>query len=120
MKRICVYCGSNTGSRREYLESAIELGKLLAKRKIELVYGGAQVGLMGAIASTAMENGGKVYDVVRLEHLQHQKELLVLIDETHEEVKEVICALSLDDTVLYVSGDMYLKAEYKLSRELRL
>ncbi len=64
MKRICVNCGSNFGARPEYLEAAFKLGELLAKRNIELVYGGAEVGLMGAVASAAMKNGGKVIGVI--------------------------------------------------------
>jgi uncharacterized protein (TIGR00730 family) len=64
LKRICVYCGSNSGIRSEYLESAIQLGKFLAEQEIELVYGGAKVGLMGAVATAAINNGGKVIGVM--------------------------------------------------------
>ena len=64
MKSICVYCGSNSGSRPEYLESAASLGKLLAKSGIVIIYGGAGVGLMGAVASAAIDNGGKVIGVI--------------------------------------------------------
>lgn len=64
MKSICVNCGSNTGTRSEYLEAAIDLGKYLAENKIDLVYGGAEVGLMGAVASSVMENGGEVIGVI--------------------------------------------------------
>lgn len=64
MKRICVNCGSNMGRRPEYMEEAVHLGKILAEKRIELVYGGASVGLMGALASSAMKNGGKVIGVI--------------------------------------------------------
>ena len=64
MKRICVNCGSNPGARPEYMETAKKLGELLSNRGIELVYGGAEVGLMGAVASAAMENGGRVIGVI--------------------------------------------------------
>ncbi len=64
LKRICVYCGSNSGIRPEYLESAIQLGKFLAEQEIELVYGGAKIGLMGAVATATMNNGGKVIGVM--------------------------------------------------------
>ena len=47
-KRICVFCGSNTGARPAYAEAAEMLGKLLAARHISLVYGGGKVGLMGS------------------------------------------------------------------------
>ena len=64
MKRICINCGSNSGARPEYLETAIKLGRLISNKGIELVYGGAEVGLMGAVASAAMKNGGKVIGVI--------------------------------------------------------
>ena len=64
MKSICVYCGSNPGARSEYIESAMQLGRFLAEKEIELVYGGAEVGLMGAVASETLKNGGKVTGVI--------------------------------------------------------
>ena len=64
MKRICINCGSNSGARPEYMETAIKLGRLISNKGIELVYGGAEVGLMGAVASAAMKNGGKVIGVI--------------------------------------------------------
>lgn len=64
MKRICVFCGSSPGSDKKYVQSARELGNLLTKRKIGLVYGGARVGMMGEIASAVLENGGEVIGVI--------------------------------------------------------
>ncbi|MBT8339489.1 MAG: TIGR00730 family Rossman fold protein [Desulfatitalea sp.] len=64
MKRICVYCGSSSGSRTEYLEAAAYLGRCLAKRGVGIVYGGAQVGLMGTVASSALNHGGEVIGVI--------------------------------------------------------
>ncbi len=64
MKKICVYCGSKPGNRPEYQQAAKNLGQALLSRNIELVYGGASVGLMGKIASTMIENGGQVIGVV--------------------------------------------------------
>ncbi len=64
MKRICVYCGSNAGSRPEYLEAATLLGRFLAERGIGIVYGGAEVGLMGAVAAAALDKGGEVIGVI--------------------------------------------------------
>jgi predicted Rossmann-fold nucleotide-binding protein len=54
IKRICVFCGSRPGSRPEYLEAARELGRQLAERQIGLVYGGASVGMMGALANAVL------------------------------------------------------------------
>lgn len=64
MKRICVYCGSKPGIQDEYLASAKSLGHALLARNIGLVYGGANVGLMGKIATTMIENGGEAIGVI--------------------------------------------------------
>ncbi|MBD2439841.1 TIGR00730 family Rossman fold protein [Nostoc sp. FACHB-110] len=64
MKSICVYCGSNFGHRNSYLEAAHSLGSEMAQRGITLVYGGAKVGLMGAIADSLLAAGGKVIGVI--------------------------------------------------------
>ena len=64
MKRICIYSGSNLGFRPEYKESAKLLGKILAENKIELVYGGSSIGLMGEISNEVLKNNGKVIGVM--------------------------------------------------------
>ena len=64
MKRICVFCGSNQGAQPEYGQAAIELAKVLATRRIGLVYGGASVGLMGVVADTMLACGGEVIGVI--------------------------------------------------------
>lgn len=64
MKRICVFCGSNSGIDPIYLATAEKVGKFLADNNIELVFGGGRVGLMGKIADTVMENGGKVIGII--------------------------------------------------------
>ena len=64
MKKLCVFCGSSFGNHKQYAETANELGNLIAKENMELVYGGAQVGLMGEIASTVLKAGGKVTGVI--------------------------------------------------------
>lgn len=62
--RICVFCGSSSGNRPDYLEAANQLGTALAKAGIGLVYGGAQVGLMGEVANAALAAGGEVIGVI--------------------------------------------------------
>ena len=62
--RLCVFCGSNGGGRPDYLESARKLGRVLAERGIGLVYGGARVGLMGALADAALAEGGHLLGVM--------------------------------------------------------
>jgi uncharacterized protein (TIGR00730 family) len=64
MQRICVFCGSNAGRRPAYAEAAADLGRLLARRGLELVYGGGRVGLMGVVADAALAAGGKVIGVI--------------------------------------------------------
>jgi uncharacterized protein (TIGR00730 family) len=63
-QRICVFCGTNAGSRPEYGAAARELGKLLAEEDIELVYGGASVGIMGELADAVHEHGGHVTGII--------------------------------------------------------
>ena len=64
MKTICVYCGSNTGSKPAYTERAMALGERLARDGLTLVYGGGNVGLMGVVADAVLENGGEVIGVI--------------------------------------------------------
>lgn len=64
MKSIVVYCGSNLGTNKAYFEAAQNLGKVLAEQGCRLVYGGGNIGLMGTIASSVLENGGEVIGVI--------------------------------------------------------
>ena len=64
IQRVCVFCGSNDGARPEYLAAATALGQQLAARNIGLVYGGAGVGLMGAVADAVLAAGGEVTGVM--------------------------------------------------------
>ncbi|NOK35160.1 TIGR00730 family Rossman fold protein [Corallococcus exercitus] len=73
VRSVCVFCGSRTGTRAEYREAASKLGAALAKRGLTLVYGGASVGLMGAVADAVIANGGKAVGV--LPHFMDAKEL---------------------------------------------
>ena len=64
MKRICVFCGSNAGHDPRYRSAAEALGRLLAGRGAELVYGGGNVGLMGIVADACLDAGGTVTGVI--------------------------------------------------------
>jgi uncharacterized protein (TIGR00730 family) len=64
MRSVCVYCGSNSGSKPIYTERAIALGTRLAKDGITLVYGGGNVGLMGVVADSMLAAGGEVVGVI--------------------------------------------------------
>lgn len=89
MKRIAVYCGSSSGSDKIFADKAFETGKLLAQNNIELVYGGAKVGLMGAVADGVLANDGKATGV--LPHFLAEKELqhirlteIIFVETMHE------------------------------------
>lgn len=64
MKSVCVYCGSSQSVQEVWFETARSLGRAVASRGLTLVYGGARVGLMGALAGAALEQGGRVIGVV--------------------------------------------------------
>ena len=64
MNRLAVYCGSATPSDPIYIESARAVGRTLAERGIGVVYGGGRLGLMGAIADSALEAGGEVIGII--------------------------------------------------------
>ncbi|MBS1636002.1 MAG: TIGR00730 family Rossman fold protein [Bacteroidetes bacterium] len=64
MKRITVFCGSSPGEEPVYMEQAYRVGQTLGKQNIELVYGGARVGLMGAVADGVLSEGGRVIGVL--------------------------------------------------------
>lgn len=87
--RYTVFCGSSAGSKAEYLQSATALGQTLAQHQIGVVYGGAKVGLMGAVADGALAEGGEVIGV--LPHFLANVELghtrlseLFFVDTMHE------------------------------------
>lgn len=64
MQRVCVFCGSSPGVQPGYLAAARALGDQLARRGLGLVYGGASIGLMGAVADAALAGGGEVIGVI--------------------------------------------------------
>ena len=64
MRRICVYCGSSPGNKPVYAEAARELAGVLVRHDLELVYGGADKGIMGVISDAVLELGGRVHGVI--------------------------------------------------------
>jgi uncharacterized protein (TIGR00730 family) len=64
MRSICVYCGSNAGNKPIYAERAQALGARIATEKLQLVYGGGNVGLMGIVADAVLAHGGEVVGVI--------------------------------------------------------
>ena len=81
LKRLCVFCGSSSGFDAVYRQAAVDLGQLVAAQRIELVYGGGRVGLMGAIADAVLQAGGHVIGVI--------PEFLATKELLHEEVSQM-------------------------------
>lgn len=64
IRSICVYCGSGPGANPHFVEAATAFGKILADNNIRLVYGGGSIGLMGAVAKSVHDHGGRVTGVI--------------------------------------------------------
>jgi len=85
---VCVYCGSGPGANPRFTEAAETFGKLLAGNDIRLIYGGGSVGLMGSVAQSVLQHGGKVTGVipeflVAREHAMTEAQELVVTPDMH-------------------------------------
>jgi uncharacterized protein (TIGR00730 family) len=89
MKRICVYCGSNVGSRAAYADAARDLGRVIADAGLGLVYGAGNVGLMHVVAEAALRAGGEVIGLIP--RSLADKEL------AHEDLTELIVVESMHE-----------------------
>jgi len=87
LKNITVFCGSSSGKAPIFHEMAYKLGAVLASKDIGLVYGGAKVGLMGAVASGVLEAGGKAIGVI--------PQFLKSVEIAHEQLTELIVVESM-------------------------
>lgn len=98
MRAIGVFCGSSAGIAPAYTQAARQLGELLARQSITLVYGGAQVGLMGSIADAALAAGGSVIGVIPQlllsKEVGHGGLTELRVVQSMAERKEVMMALS--------------------------
>lgn len=98
IQSICLFCGSNKGTRAAYEQAACELGQTLAQRDIALVYGGGNVGLMGTAADAALAAGGRVIGVIpgflREKELAHQGLSELHVTQTMHERKALMEDLS--------------------------
>ena len=86
-RRLCVFCGTNAGERPEYGAAARKLGELLAEKDIELVYGGASVGIMGELADAVQEHGGHVIGII--------PQQLIKKEEAHRGIPDLIVVASM-------------------------
>ena len=98
MKRICVFCSSNLGTISDYADAAKKLGVELANNNMELIYGGANVGLMKAVAEEVIAQGGKVTGVIThflaQKHLTQQNLTRLIAVETMQERKVKMAELA--------------------------
>jgi uncharacterized protein (TIGR00730 family) len=97
IKNICVYCGASNRVSERYMLAAQEVGKLLATNGLGLVYGGGRMGLMGMVADSVLDNGGKAIGVIP-KHLQDR-------EVRHEKLSE-----------LYVVDTMHIRKQMMAER----
>ena len=106
MKRITVFCGSSLGTDEIYEKQAFKLGEILADRKIGLVYGGANVGLMNAVANGSLSKGGEVTGVlpvfIKDKGIAHKNLTELILVKTMHERKTKMNELS--DGVIALPG----------------
>ena len=89
MKSICVFCGSSLGKDPAYVEAARETGRILGEKGIRLVYGGANVGLMGTVANACMKAGGEAVGIIPEKLLEYEVSHpklteLIVVKDMHE------------------------------------
>ncbi len=98
MKSITIFCGSSSGTNELYQRTATEAGRVLAERSVTVVYGGAKVGLMGAVADGALSRGGRVIGVLpgflKTHELAHTGLTELITSETMHERKVKMHELS--------------------------
>ena len=89
IKTVCVYCGSGPGTNPHFVEAAQAFGKALAESGVGLVYGGGSIGLMGAVAASTLEHGGRVTGIipdflVKREHAMAGAQEMIVTHDMHE------------------------------------
>ena len=102
IKSICVYCGSRLGLSNEYTDNAKILGKKIAYNNLKLVYGGGNIGLMGILAESCKQNGGKIlgvipYNLTKKEQGKQNISNYIITEDMHERKK-----------IMYMNSDMII------------
>ncbi len=95
MKRIAIFCGASIGHKTIYAQEARKLGRFLAQKNIEIVFGGGKFGMMGAIADAALEAGGHVIGVI--------PEFLKLEEIEHKGIQQMITSKNMSDRKVTIS-----------------
>jgi uncharacterized protein (TIGR00730 family) len=89
LRSICVFCGSSSGNRQEYAAAAADFGRLLGERRIRLIYGAGNVGLMGVLADAALAAGGEVIGVI--------PQMLVDRELAHQQITDLRIVTSMHE-----------------------
>jgi uncharacterized protein (TIGR00730 family) len=99
IQSVAVFCGSKPGKNPLYIEHTKQLGSLLANDNISIIYGGGSIGIMGAIANAAMQNGGTVIGII--------PQLLVEWEQQHDGITELIIVDSMHNRkkLIYEKSD---------------
>jgi uncharacterized protein (TIGR00730 family) len=89
IRTVCVFCGSGSGTDPAFAEAARQFGKLLAENGVGLVYGGGSLGLMGILATSVLEHGGRVTGVIPefltgREHVMARAQEIIVTRDMHE------------------------------------
>lgn len=102
IKSVAVYCGHKPGTDPEYIRAAAKFGELLARNKIKLVFGGGDVGLMGAVSTAAVRNGGEVAGV-------STHDVIALQEPAHEDVDvEILDGINVRKQKMYELSDAFV------------
>lgn len=106
MKYISIFCGSSSGAEKIFTEQAVILGKTIARKGYGIVYGGAHVGLMGAVADGALSEGGEVIGIIpgflQRKELEHKRLTRIYVVDTMHERKAMMNDLC--DAVIALPG----------------
>jgi uncharacterized protein (TIGR00730 family) len=107
---ICVFCGSREGTLPEYRMYAEALGKELARRGIKLVYGGGNIGLMGAVSKSVIENGGHVLGVIPegLRKIENTGELNHMVSHEGRVTMVVVKNMHARKTIMSECADAFI------------
>lgn len=109
IKRVCVYCGSSRANMNKYIDSVNDLAQLIVKNEMELVYGGASVGIMGALANSVLERGGRAIGVIpeeivkKYEVAHSDLTKLYVVDGMHERKQKMA---ELSDAFIALPGGL--------------
>ncbi len=115
MKKICVFCGSSKPENNTKLENeVISLGNFILKKKLQLVYGGAKIGLMGLVANTILKGGGYVTGIIpkllsKKEIINKKVSDLIIVNNMHERKKKMY---DLSDAFIILPGGIGTLEEF--------